>query len=206
MDSIELKSMESIIVKMASKTREVVEQTTRLFTERDVGVRRRIHEDINSSIIMLEELRKELVYQVLIYVARRQPLGRELTIAYALLSIAYDLYRISRYCRELARIDAALMPASGLADIKDMATVIREVLKAVDAGLLDLAEFKPARAKVIKEVDKYIDEVYASIIKEVSARDHVDRLTAFKLLAMRHIERIVDHLEYIENYMYEALY
>ncbi|MEM2398230.1 MAG: PhoU domain-containing protein, partial [Ignisphaera sp.] len=157
--------------------------------------------EIDNSASLLERIRKEFVNEVLVFIARRQPLGKELLVAHTLIGIAYDVYRISRYCREIARIDSMLNPASSLSDVEDIKGVFSEAVKAVEISLNDLISLEPINEATVIEIDNKVDEYYKKLLKEVVLRDSVDRLTALKILIMRHIERIVDHANYIENYL-----
>lgn len=197
----ELERLKSILLHMVRHIGEVVKDTRRLAESEDLEVRRGIWGKVYDYASMLDRLRREFVNEVLIFIAKRQPLGKELLIAGSLLSIAYDMYRIARYCREIARIDSMLAPDSGLAHIQGLSTLLASVVKAVEYVSRDLIEFKPINEDRISEIDKLIDESYEKILKTVSSSAGVDRETAMKLLLMRHIERIVDHTTYIENYL-----
>ncbi|MEM4582905.1 MAG: phosphate uptake regulator PhoU, partial [Desulfurococcaceae archaeon] len=52
-------------------------------------------------------------------------------------------------------------------------------------------------------IDYEVDSEYSKVLKEVATRELVSRETACKALLMRHIERIVDHVVYIEQYLKE---
>jgi phosphate transport system protein len=167
----------------------------------DDSEREKTWQEIENTSVNLETIRREFVNEVLIFIARRQPLGRELLLANALISIAYDMYRISRYCREIARIDSMLPLSSKLNTIRNLQTIFEEAIKAVEASLNDLIDFTPKRSNIVKEIDNNVDEIYREIIQEVTTNSVVPREKAVKALIMRHIERIVDHAQYIEQYL-----
>jgi phosphate transport system protein len=167
----------------------------------DDSEREKTWQEIENISANLEVLRREFVNEVLVFIARRQPLGRELLIANALISIAYDMYRISRYCREIARIDSILPQTSKLNTIKDLQKIFIEAIKAVEASLEDLIDFIPKRLNIVKEVDNNIDEIYREVLREITTNPIIPREKAVKALIMRHIERIVDHAQYIEQYL-----
>ncbi|MEM1526949.1 MAG: PhoU domain-containing protein [Ignisphaera sp.] len=197
----ELEKLKSVLLHMAKYTKDVIYKTSSLFEKLESSYRERIWSEIDNSASLLERIRKEFVNEVLVFIARRQPLGKELLVAHTLIGIAYDVYRISRYCREIARIDSMLNPESSLSDVEDIKGVFSEAVKAVEISLNDLISLEPINEATVIEIDNKVDEYYKKLLKEVVLRDSVDRLTALKILIMRHIERIVDHANYIENYL-----
>jgi phosphate transport system protein len=198
---VELERLKSILIHMAKNIENILYTTKKLMEVNDDSEREKTWQEIENTSVNLETIRREFVNEVLIFIARRQPLGRELLLANALISIAYDMYRISRYCREIARIDSMLPLSSKLNTIRNLQTIFEEAIKAVEASLNDLIDFTPKRSNIVKEIDNNIDEIYREIIQEVTTNSVVPREKAVKALIMRHIERIVDHAQYIEQYL-----
>ncbi|MEM4553676.1 MAG: PhoU domain-containing protein [Ignisphaera sp.] len=196
----ELERLRSILLHMAEHTHKVMIKTSELFNESNTTVRESLWREIDEISSILDRIRREFVNEVLVFIARRQPLGKELLIAHTLISIAYDVYRISRYCREIARIDIMLTPES-IASIKGASEMFRYAIKAVENALKDLVELKPVNERAILEIDNNVDTQYRALLKEVISREYVDRSTSLKVLIMRHIERIVDHANYIEDHL-----
>ena len=199
----ELEKLKSILMHMAQNVKRVAYATKELMEARSIEERKRLWKEINDAAIILDRIRRDFVYEVLTFIARRQPLGRELLSAHILISIAYDVYRVSRYCREIARIDSMLAPDTGIASIQSLSKAFEEALKALEAALEDLVEFSPKRVEIVNKVDEAIDREYQEILKEVTTCDMIPREKAVKALLMRHIERIVDHAQYIEQYLSE---
>jgi phosphate transport system protein len=197
----ELERLKSILIHMAKNIENILYTTKKLMEVNDDSEREKTWQEIENTSVNLETIRREFVNEVLIFIARRQPLGRELLLANALISIAYDMYRISRYCREIARIDSMLPLSSKLNTIRNLQTIFEEAIKAVEASLNDLIDFTPKRSNIVKEIDNNVDEIYREIIQEVTTNSVVPREKAVKALIMRHIERIVDHAQYIEQYL-----
>ena len=187
--------------RMAQRVRSIMLATQRLIETSDLEVRRQLWSEINSTTLLLDELRGEFVNEVLVFIAQGQPLGRDLLVSHVLLSIAYDVLRIARYCREIARIDSMLAPTHGLSDLANLSHMFKKAIEAVEASLRDLEELNTRSKSVVEEIDKYIDEAYRSTLIEVASSSTITRELALKALLMRHIERIVDHAQYIEQYM-----
>ncbi|MEM4756457.1 MAG: PhoU domain-containing protein, partial [Desulfurococcaceae archaeon] len=119
-----LERIKDILVRMSILTKESVDRVNALFsTTDDPESRKKIWNEVNEISMILDNLRKELVMEVLMFIARKQPLGLELREAQIIISIAYDMYRISRYCREIARIDMLMMPESNISKIRNMHAV-----------------------------------------------------------------------------------
>jgi phosphate uptake regulator len=94
-----------------------------------------------------------------------------------------------------------LAPTSGLNNLVSLSHTFKKAIEAVEAALYDLEEFNTRRKNIVEEIDKYIDEVYKTTLLEVASSNTVQRELALKALLMRHIERIVDHAKYIEQYL-----
>lgn len=199
----ELEKLKGILIRMAQNIKGILQVTEKLMSVSDVEQRKRFWREIENTAAILDRIRREFVNEVLVFIARRQPLGRELLASHVLISIAYDVYRISRYCREIARIDSMLAPSSGLSTVANLSEAFREAEKAVEAALNDLIEFSPKRVGIVNEVDNHVDEAYKNVLLEVTSSTTVSREVAVKAIIMRHIERIVDHAQYIEQYLSE---
>ncbi|MEM1879406.1 MAG: PhoU domain-containing protein [Desulfurococcaceae archaeon] len=200
----ELQRIKDTLLKMARLTGESIDKVNSLFMiNGDLEFRRKTWDEINEITVILENLRKELVTEVLVFIARRQPLGLELREAQIIISIAYDLYRISRYCKEMAKIDMLMMPESNVSRIEDIKRIINMATYIVKSIVKDIEELKPLSESTVLSIDYEVDNEYSKVLKEVATRELVSRETACKVLLMRHIERIVDHVVYIEQYLKE---
>jgi len=186
---------------MTQRLKSVVYATQRLIETSELEERRRLWSEIENTVMLLDELREQFIDEALLFIAQEQPLGRDLLVSHVLLGIAYDALRISRYCREIARIDSMLAPTSGLNNIVSLSHTFKKAIEAVEASLHDLEEFNTRRKNIVAEIDRYIDEVYKTTLLEVTSSSTVQRELALKALLMRHIERIVDHAQYIEQYL-----
>ena len=166
---------------------------------------KRIWQEIDEATMILDKIRREFVTEVLVFMARRQPLGKELLSAYALINIIYDIYRVSRYCREIARIDSMLAPASSIAIIQNISKIFEKALKALEVAISDLIDFMPRGIEIVNKIDEEIDKEYQEVLRIIVSEDNVSREKAIKALIMRHIERIVDHAQYLEQHLLEVL-
>ncbi|MEM4557005.1 MAG: phosphate uptake regulator PhoU [Sulfolobales archaeon] len=199
----DLDILRNIITRMTQHAVRSVEITKTLFTTSDLNLRKDVWMEVDAISKILNTLREEVINEVLSFIVRYQPLGRELRIARMLINVAYDIYRISRYCREVARIDSMLSPENGVSVISGFEKIFDEILKALNAAFADLSELTVRREGIVKEVDDLVDLEYMKVLKEIVSSPTVSRENAVKTLLMRHAERIVDHAQYIENYVKE---
>lgn len=203
LDILKTPSIKTTIDHMVDYTVHVAEDTLRLFKTRNIEERVSTWNRVEERVFVLEDHRRELVSNILLYIAGRQPLGRELLSAYVLLSIAYDLYRISRYLREIMLVDKLLSPERGLCDLGDIMEVLYKAIEALNCALRDLRELNQSNRECVYRIDDEVDTLYSSILRRVVSSDRVENIDALRVLLMRHIERIIDHAVYIENYLGE---
>jgi phosphate transport system protein len=201
----ELERLKSIIIHMAQNVKNVAYATKSLMEAKSLDERKRIWQEIDEATMILDKIRREFVTEVLVFMARRQPLGKELLSAYALINIIYDIYRVSRYCREIARIDSMLAPASSIAIIQNISKIFEKALKALEVAMSDLIDFMPRGIEIVNKIDEEIDKEYQEVLRIIVSEDNVSREKAIKALIMRHIERIVDHAQYLEQHLLEVL-
>lgn len=198
----ELLRLRGLIDRMSGLTIRAFEETLRLFERIDGLEREKVRRSINDASRILEGFRHEVVNEVLVFIARRQPLGTDLILAERLISVTYDLYRISRYLREIARIDAMLEPG-GLSSISEFSGYLRLAYDAVVKVVSDLRLLRCAHRDDVARIDEAIDHEYRRLLNEVASKSCIPGVEALKVLLMRHIERIVDHAQYVINYLEE---
>ncbi|MEM0470232.1 MAG: PhoU domain-containing protein [Desulfurococcaceae archaeon] len=200
--SEELRLAMSIMHRMSRYVEDVMKETGKLFTLHDLNERKMVWEEVENIASMLEEARRDLIYRVLMYIVKAQPLGRDLITAYVLINIAYDLYRVSRYCREISKIDQLLAPKQGLADL-GLSDLFSMAVDAVKAALEDLERQEPTNMKYVGEIDSLVDSTYKETLRKTLSQASVPGIKTLGLLVVRHVERIVDHAHYIEQYLVE---
>lgn len=198
----ELENLVHVVHKMARIIEKVMIKTWELSISRDKDSRELVWRELDELSRTLEEMRKEVVHSTLMYVARVQPLGKDLLTAYVLINVAYDIYRISRYCREIARVDNLLIPTLTVADF-GLRELFEKAVEAISCLVSDLIELKPANKECVEQVDTFVDGIYAEALKNILVTRSMPGYEALKLLIVRHIERIVDHAVYVERYLEE---
>lgn len=152
-----------------------------------------VPDEVNERIVAVEELRGSIARETLLYIARWQPLGRDLTKAEGYIQAAYDLYRIARYLREIARLN---MIAGPLGDLSINREALDRARRMVDTAVKSMLEGNVQLARSVEEEDKIIDSYYESSLRGLS-EEVITRDKAIEALFARHVERIADHATYI---------
>ncbi len=108
------------------------------------------------------------------------------------------MYRIGRYCREIALTDKYISKLSD-ESLRDLEGLIELAITAYEnAYKAFFNECRPC-VNVVKEIDEKIDKTYLDFLREVGSMQVVSNKIVAKTLVLRHIERIVDHSENIAN-------
>lgn len=152
-----------------------------------------VHRIVDERLVAVEELRHTIAIETLLFIARWQPLGRDLARAEGYIRASYDLFRIARYLREIVKLDEAAGPLSKVGvNLNALAKARDMVNKAVKALLSNDSKL----ASEVEEADREIDQYYESSVRELS-RESIPRKVAIEALFARHVERIADHATYI---------
>jgi len=197
----EFERLKLILVRMSQHVEKTLNNVKELLEAQDIERRRVIWREVEDFAITLESMRRDFIDEALLFIARRQPLGEDLVSTHIMINIAYDVYRISRYCREIAKVDSLLAPSSGLSSIPSIRELFEKSVIAVKVALKDLVEFSSRRISVVDEIDTYMDRTYQEILQELVSNKVVPRELGVKALIARHVERIVDHAQYIEQHL-----
>jgi len=150
---------------------------------------------VDETASLCEELKNEITREAVLFIARYQPLGRELIQAENTIKASYDLYRITRYLREIVHLDRKVGPLSTLLTEHDWA-LLDQARTMLEKGYR-LYRQGEGDAMEILEADNIIDRAYEEILDEISQSENVEKRKAVEALYRRHVERIADHIVYI---------
>jgi len=143
-----------------------------------------------------EEYRNIISKEAVLLIARYQPLAGDLLWAESVISVAYDLYRVARYAREIAILSNYIGGLKG--NVNDDVLESLEVAKAMLE--LSVEAFAMGRGELVEEVvkrDGKVDDVYHRYLALLSKGEPLSARDAASLLLARHVERIADHATYI---------
>lgn len=157
--------------------------------------------DIEDDVAIAEELKNMIEDQATLFIARYQPLGRELLEAKTALRIAYDLYRIARYAREITILVKTVPKARPTSDTVEAA---EKTIEMIDQAFQAYYEKNPEALRKVKQMDQEIDEKYHQALKLLEEKETLTRTEACKTLILRHLERMADHAVYIATTLEET--
>ncbi|MEM1873332.1 MAG: PhoU domain-containing protein [Acidilobaceae archaeon] len=153
-------------------------------------------ESLEEAVAEAELMKDMIARKAMIFIARFQPLGRDLLLAETSISVAYDLYRIARYFREIATAvehQGSLARALGEAELK----AFKQLGEMIESAVSTYISWKPHTAKRVIELDNVYDSLYKGYLDLVLSKEQIDSRIAIGLLVARHMERIADHATYI---------
>lgn len=153
----------------------------------------RARREVEERLLVVEELRQTITLETLLFMARWQPLGRDLLRAEDYIRAAYGLFRVARYLREIARLNDVAGPLVGAGVSLEP---LMKAMDMVDKAFKSMLTWDEKLAEQIMEADREIDEYYESSLSRLS-RDPVPRRDAIEAVLARHVERIADHATYI---------
>jgi len=142
------------------------------------------------------EYRDTISNQATLFIARFQPLAEDLILAESVISVAYDLYRVARYAREIAILSDRIGGLKGnvnddvLAAFETSKSMVREAVEAFTRG-----ERRYIESVSLK--DSMVDNVYHHYLDMLRSSGSISVRDASSLLLARHVERIADHATYI---------
>ncbi len=157
---------------------------------------RKITAKVDSIAKIAKEYRDSITSEATVFIARFQPLGRDLIMAENVISVAYDLYRIARYAREISILADALGGLEGNVN-DDVLNAMKTARAMVGKSIKALVERDRKNISEVYEDDDNIDKVYHKYLDILASQTSIDKRSAASLLLARHVERIADHATYI---------
>lgn len=148
---------------------------------------------VEEKLVAVEELRHVIAIETLLFIARWQPLGRDLARAESYIRASYDLFRVARYLREIVVLDEVAGP---LYEVGVNTSALAKARSMVDRAIKALLSEDSNIAGDVEAEDREIDEYYKLSIERLS-EEVVPRKVAVEALYARHVERIADHATYI---------
>jgi len=168
----------------------------------------KLAENAVASDTMIDQIERDLQEQVIVMIAKRQPLANDLRHLMTVLKIASDLERIGDLSKNIAK--RALAVASETYP-KPLMTGMRHITEMVQNQLKDvldaLAELDAEKALKVWRNDQQVDAMYNSLFREMLTYMMEDPrnigLCTHFLFGAKNIERIGDHTTNIaENVHY----
>lgn len=192
--SYELNRFKSQAARLYLEALSLIKDLAKLL-EPDEDVKVSLEEKFYEKTKMFMMARDQLVNNILVYVARAQPLGANLIEASNLLYLAYDMYRFARYAREILIADrrGVKLSTPGLREIIEPA--LRLAIEAVENAYKVYFEGRSECIDSLRKLGKESDELYMRQLEKIASSPLLKNTEAVALLVLRHVERIVDHAE-----------
>ncbi len=146
----------------------------------------------------IDQLQLELEEQVVVTIAKRQPMANDLRQIMAVLKVAADLERIGDYAKNIGKRAVAV---AGESQPKTLLTGLRHMVELASRQLRDVLDAFAARdaekAMKVWRDDEKIDALYNSVFRELLTYMMEDPrnigLCAHLLFIAKNVERIGDH-------------
>jgi phosphate transport system protein len=164
-------------------------------------------ENAVASDAVIDQLERDLQDQVILMIARRQPLANDLRHIMTVLKIAGDLERIGDLAKNIAKRALAV---AGESHPKPLISGMRHMTEMVQSQLKDVLDALAARdadrALKVWRADQQVDAMYNSLFRELLTYMMEDPrnigLCTHFLFGAKNIERIGDHTTNIAENVY----
>lgn len=197
----DLLGVENRLKEVYSISMRVFTKTISLVSTEDIAMRNELDSSIEEEVALLDILKREISEIILAYAIRYQPLGKDFRKIIMFLDVLYDVYRVGRYCREIMLVDKHVKRLSdeSLKELRELLKLAREAYENAYQALFNECEECLER---VREIDNVVDELYMGYLREIGSRETLPNSAVAKALALRHIERIVDHAVNIASYWF----
>jgi phosphate transport system protein len=199
----EFKLLDRRIAQMGGYAERLLVQAMNALERRDP----KLAENAVASDEMIDKLERDLQEQVIVMIAKRQPLANDLRHIMTVLKIAGDLERIGDLSKNIAKRALAVANESWP---KPLMTGMRHMTEMVQTQLKDvldaLASLDPEKAMNVWRSDQQVDAMYNSLFRELLTYMMEDPrnigLCTHFLFGAKNIERIGDHTTNIAENVY----
>ena len=199
----EFKLLDRRIAQMGGYAERLLVQAMNALERRDP----KLAENAVASDEMIDKLERDLQEQVIVMIAKRQPLANDLRHIMTVLKIAGDLERIGDLAKNIAKRALAVANESWP---KPLMTGMRHMTEMVQTQLKDvldaLASLDPEKAMKVWRSDQQVDAMYNSLFRELLTYMMEDPrnigLCTHFLFGAKNIERIGDHTTNIAENVY----
>jgi phosphate transport system protein len=199
----EFKLLDRRVAQMGGHAEKLLLQAMAALERRDP----KLAENAVASDAVIDALERDLQDQVILMIARRQPLANDLRHIMTVLKIAGDLERIGDLAKNIAKRALAV---AGESHPKPLMTGMRHMTEMVQSQLKDVLDALAARdadkALQVWRSDQQVDAMYNSLFRELLTYMMEDPrnigLCTHFLFGAKNIERIGDHTTNIAENVY----
>ncbi|MBS0232608.1 MAG: phosphate signaling complex protein PhoU [Proteobacteria bacterium] len=199
----ELKLLDRRIAQMGGYAEKLLVQAMDSLERRDP----KLAEKAVSDDVMVDQLEREVQDQVIVMIARRQPLANDLRHIMTVVKIAGDLERIGDLAKNIAK---RALTIAGESYPKPLMTGMRHMTEMVQNQLKDVLDALTAldadKAMQVWRNDQQVDAMYNSLFRELLTYMMEDPrnigICTHFLFGAKNIERIGDHTTNIAENVY----
>lgn len=200
---IELNDVKQMVVDLAKKAKQQLEDSVSALYQADVELAKRVIKADEE----LDELDLAINESAILLIARQQPVASDLRKLIVAIRISADLERMADNAKNIARStlhlgeDHKFSIHESLADMRDVS------VRMIDLAIDSYIEEDILIAKKLSELDDLIDGMFASVLQELLEETVINPEKIQFIMQMsfcgRYIERYGDHITNIaENVMY----
>ncbi|WP_085524422.1 phosphate signaling complex protein PhoU [Tuberibacillus sp. Marseille-P3662] len=161
-------------------------------------------QDIETSLQIIDddykinELEEDINDQVILMIAKQQPVASDLRRIMAAVKISTDIERVGDFAVNIAKSTIRIGNSSLIKPLEDIPKMAEIALKMLADGLKAYDEEDVALARTLAETDDKVDKLYGELIQELLelASKQPENMAQITQLAFvcRYIERIADHV------------
>ena len=189
----ELKTLEDMVLSLASITGEAVADSVEALKRREMKLVRKVHDSESQT----DSLRHQIETKCVGLLATQQPMAGDLRRILAALVISIDLERMADHAEGVASAAERMMvqpPLKPLVDIPRMAEIVQEMLReAMDAFVRRDARLAADLAKEDDEVDSLRSQVFRELLTYMIEDPRNISRALELILVTQHLERMGDH-------------
>ncbi len=198
----ELEQLNNTLIEMGGLAEAQIESAVQALITRDPELAQIVIDGDDK----VDDLNYEVDNQAMRLLALRQPMARDLRNVVAALKISSDLERIADYATNMARRSIALSETPPVKPVHVVPRMARLVMAMMKNVLDAYVEHDVDKALAVWQADEEVDEMYASLFRELLTYMMEDprRITpcTHVLFIAKNVERIGDHLTNISETIY----
>ena len=198
----ELEQLNNTLIEMGGMAESQIDAAVQALTTRDPELAQTVIDDDDK----VDDLNYEVDNQDMRLLALRQPMALDLRNVVAALKISSDLERIADYATNMARRSIALSETPPVKPVHVVPRMARLVMVMMKNVLDAYVEHDVDKALAVWQADEEVDEMYASLFRELLTYMMEDprRITpcTHVLFIAKNVERIGDHLTNISETIY----
>ncbi|KOY80866.1 phosphate signaling complex protein PhoU [Lysinibacillus macroides] len=198
----ELKDVQAQFITIANRSIDALKTAFTALIEQDLEKALKILED-DLDINRLEE---EINDQVILMIAKQQPVATDLRRLMVLVKAASDMERVGDYAVNIAKEAIRIGKEPIVFPLTNLQTMCDKTVEMLENIIKAFTEENTVRAKEIAELDDYVDDLYGATIvlllrAGIDNPAHISQITHLTFIC-RYLERSADHATNIAEHLF----